>query len=113
MSCVVGTYESDVAFGISTHEERSPVGLHLRHEYVKVIGSVPVQTPGPSVSVSSTMFWPRIGGVAVFFAGRETTGSVASEFCVAVPCAFVAVTARRSRLPKSSVDGAYDAKVAP
>ena len=91
--------------GSATQVAKSPTGLQRRHEYVNVIGVEPSHVPAVSDNGVSTTLPPRICGVTRSFTGRAITGALDSEFCAAEPCAFVAVTWTRRRLPASAATG--------
>src|SRR5438105_1883708 len=100
MSATVGMYVAAVAPAIGTHVDRSPNGLHRRHEYVKVGAGDPSHVPAVSASgLSTTGCEVVICGVTRSTGAMALTAGVASEFCPTEPAEFVAVTWTRSSLP--------------
>jgi hypothetical protein len=89
-----------------------PEASQRYHWYAYVIGWVPVQVPGATVSFSSCFAFPVMVGGAVFdgfVAAGAVTGpvmtGVSSDSALEEPAAFVAVTRTLFRPPTSYTTG--------
>ena len=106
MSAVVGVYVLLVAPGICTQRREIADGVAAPPRVREGRSAVePSHVPAVSVNGVSTMFPPRICGVARSLTASAITGALDSEFCAADPWLFVAVTWTRNRLPVSAVTG--------
>ena len=99
------TYDCEVAPAIDAHE--LPLALQRRHSYVNVSGVEPVHVPLVAKRTEPLVSVPDIDGRNVFKGATPASTAVASETAVAVPKLFVAVTATRSREPRSAEVGVY------
>src|SRR5919202_2121672 len=110
-SAAVAVYMRSVAPGMSSHA--CPLASQRRHWRVNVIGSVPLQPPSSTASVSPARGVPVTRGALVPAGGSAPIGCVAADSTVFVPASSVAVTRTRSTAFASSLVAVYVGSVAP